>query len=364
VQKILINGLQLGNLNTGVQYYTQQLYKELKIIETDDLVFDLMRSPVSRIRFSNNNRLRRIIFENIILPPYLYKSNYSLYHSPNYVLPYLLNSPSVLTIHDLITLDYPKLCQIESSIYFRLLLSRSIKKATRIIAVSKKVKDDILRHFTVPDEKIDVIYHGINQIFKKTKNISILDKYHLPNRYFLFVGNIEPKKNLERLIRAFDLFRKTTKLKHKLIIVGKKGWKYKPVFKTVAELSLNNEIIFTGYVPEEDLPAIYSMADLFVFPSLYEGFGIPPLEAMSCEIPVIVSNKGALPEITGGNCIQVNPYDINNIAESMHTLITDEDLRSRYVEQGKSWVNKFTWNKTACKTIKVYKKALNIKESN
>ena len=367
MQKILINGLQLGDENTGVQYYTKNLYEELNKIETENFKFHLIRSPVSSqlsicFRSSKNNRLKRICFENFFLPAYLRKNNYDLYHSPNYVLPYFLYFPSVLTIHDLITLNFPQFCQFKSVLYFRLFLPNSIKKATKIIAVSYKVKEDILRRFNIYPDKIEVVYQGVNPIFKKIRDKGILsktrDKYYLPDQFLLFVGNIEPKKNLVRLIKAFDILRKTTELKHKLVIVGKKGWKYNSVFKTIYKLKIGNEIIFTGYVPEEDLPAIYSMADLFVFPSLYEGFGIPPLEAMACETPVLVSNKGALPETTGGKCLQVNPYDINDIAKGINTLLTDEALRTKTIENCKKWVKDFTWERAARQTIKVYERIL------
>jgi len=291
MQKVLINGLQLSNKNTGVQYYTQNLYEEFFKQNNDKFNLHLIRSSSPGSHSPINNRFERILFENLSLPNYFRKNNFDLYHSPNYVLPFFTNIPSVLTIHDLLTLDYPELCQHESALYFNLFLPRSVKKAIKIIAVSNTVKNDILRHFNISEEKIKVIYHGVNPIFKKSFDEAILKKYHLPDKYILFVGNIEPKKNLERVIKAFDLLKKNADIPHKLAIVGKKGWKYNTVFKTITELKIEKEVILCGYVPEGDLPVIYSMADLFVFPSLYEGFGIPPLEAMACEVPVLVSDK-------------------------------------------------------------------------
>lgn len=359
--KVLINGLQLSNSNSGVQYYTQQLYKELEKNESDEIKLVLLQ-------FSNgqsgiNNRIKRIILENFYFLYLLRKSNFNLYHSPNYVLPFFINSPSVLTIHDLITLDYPELCQNESVLYFKHLLPLSIAKATKIIAVSNTVKNDILKHFNIPPSKIEVIFHGINPIFKFTINKSVYSKYQLPEKYILFVGNIEPKKNIERLILAFELLKKNKEINHKLVIVGKKGWKYRHIFNTISNLAFENEIILTGYVSEDDLPAIYSQADLFAFPSLYEGFGIPPLEAMACETPVLVSNKGALPEITGNTCLQVDPYNIQAISKGMYLLLTNNDLREKQVSKGKEWIKRFSWEKAAIETIEVYKQALNYYET-
>ena len=356
--KILLNGLQLSDTNTGVQYYTENLFDGLKKVNAVDINFQLLKSLPTGSLDRSNNRLKRVLFENTSLPSYFRKNNFDLYHSPNYVLPYFLDFPSVLTIHDLITFDYPKLCQNESVLYFRLLLPRSIKKATKIIAVSNTVRNDILRNFNVPEEKIEVIYHGINPIFKKSLDEAILKKYHLPDKYILFVGNIEPKKNLERLIKAFNLLKINTGIPHKLVIAGKKGWKYKPVFRAIAKLKIDKEIIFCGYVSECDLPVIYSMADLFVFPSIYEGFGIPPLEAMACETPVLISNTGALPETTGGRCLQVDPFDISELAKGMYQLLTDDNLRSKSIIDGKEFVKQFSLEKAAKETLSVYEQAI------
>lgn len=360
--KVITNGLQLNNKNTGVQYYTENLYEELRKYKDQNHIFDMVQSKFNKYAHLSKNRVIRICFENLCLPFLLHINEYDLYHSPNYVLPYFIQTHSVLTIHDLITLDYPEFCQTESVLYFKMLFSRSIKKATKIIAVSKKVKEDILRHFNIPQEKIEVIYHGVKSHFKKVLDkellIKIKIKYLLPDKYILFVGNIEPKKNLEKLIKAYDILKKNSDIKHKLVITGKNGWKYKSVYKIISELKIENEIIFTDYVPEDDLPAIYSMSDLFAFPSLYEGFGIPPLEAMACEVPVIVSNKGALPEITGGKCMRVDPYSISDICNGIYKLLTENQLRNTSILEGKEWVKHFSWEKTAKETLKVYEQAI------
>lgn len=363
--KILLNGLQIGTKNTGVQYYTQNLFNEQTKLCPEKFDIRIINAQDVKFPFHNFNKIQRIIYENFFLKNYLNSNKFDLFHSPNYVLPLFLNTPSVLTIHDLITLDFPELCQTESALYFKLWLPLSIKKAVKIIAVSNKVKSDIIRHFNVNEEKIEVVYHGVNPIFKKVENESIIDKvknkYSLPDKFILFVGNIEPKKNLERLIKAFELVKRTTDITHKLVIVGKKGWKYNTVYDTISSLKLTNEIIFTDYVSETDLAVLYSLSDLFVFPSLYEGFGIPPLEAMACETPVLVSDKGALPEITGGVCLQTNSYDINDMASKIIRLLTDNELRLKTILEGKEWVKNFTLEKTAKETLNVYEKALNIK---
>lgn len=376
-KSLLINGLQLNEENSGVQYYTNNLLDSLdKKVNNFKISVLISNNNFSKsktykniqlqtVNFNSGTRIKRIFFENFELPKLFRRKQFNVYHATNYVLPYYFNSLNILTVHDLIALDFPALCKQKSAIYFNLLLARSIKKARHIIVPSITVKNDILARFNIDPDKINVIYHGINQNFRKINDKKILDniklKYALPEKYILFVGNIEPKKNLQRLINAFYLLRKTSELKHKLIIVGKKGWKYRPVFKTINDLKIKNEIIFTGYIPEKDLPSVYSLADLFVFPSLYEGFGIPPLEAMACEVPVIVSNRGALPEITGGNCPQINPYSVHDLKEAILRLLTDKELREKNVKQGKKWANNFNWEKAANETLKVYEKTLNTK---
>jgi glycosyltransferase involved in cell wall biosynthesis len=364
MQKILINGLQLSDKNTGVQYYTKNLFEQLIKLKNNNYNFQLLKIPAAGNQLFKKYRLHRILFENLFLPNLLRKSKFDLYHSTNYILPLFFNFPAVLTVHDLITLDYPQFCNFKSVLYFRLFLPNSIKKATKIIVLSTKVKEDILKRFNIRPENIEVVYPGISPIFKKIVDKYILNeiciKYNLPNQYILFVGNIEPKKNLERLVKAFHLVRKSSELRHKLVIAGKKGWKYNSVFKTINNLKLGNEIIFTNYVPEEDLPGIYSMADLFVFPSLYEGFGFPPLEAMASEIPVIVSNKGALPEITGGLCLEVDPYNPLEMAKGIQKLLTDKNLREKYIRQGHDWVKQYTWEKAAGDTLRIYEQAINM----
>ena len=375
MKNILINGLLLNGKLSGVQYYIKNLLDEYDKIQNSKYnIRTLLTSQnkeniisgylnIENFSISAKNRIKRIIFEHFMLPK-LYAANNELLHAPGYILPFFWKKASVLTVHDLIALDYPLLCQSETAFYFKLLLPYSIKKATRIIAVSNKVKEDILNSFDIEEEKIHVVYHGISKQFKRipsnnqiTKRVS--KKSNLPRKYILFACNIEPKKNLFNLIKAFQKLKTNEEIEHQLVIVGKKGWKYKSFFKKIMELKIEKNIIFTGYIPEEDLPAIYSMADLFVFPSLYEGFGIPPLEAMACEVPVIVSDKGALPEITGGKCKQVDPYNINEMAKGIFKLITDSNLRERSIQEGKKWVKQFSLEKAAIETLRVYEEAIN-----
>ncbi len=376
MQKVLINALQLSNTNSGVQYYTLNLLNNIKsdsppspnspeikaLLSNSYKNTNIDNSIIQQVNFNSQNRFKRVYFENFALANYFKKNQFNLYHSTSYVLPISWKYTSVLTVHDLIALDYPEFCHTKNRTYFKFYLPLSIKKATKIIAVSNTIKKDIIKHFNIPDNKIEVIYHGISKRFKKVTESKVLnkvqEKYRLPEKFILFVGNIEPKKNLVRLLMAYNQLKKNNNIEHKLVIIGKKAWKYKSVFKTLKVLKLDNDTFFPGYIPENDLPVFYSLADLFVFPSLYEGFGSPPLEAMACETAVLVSNTGALPEITGGKCLQVDPYSVDDLANGMNLLIHDVKLRQETIEKGKKWVNQFTWEKTTKSTIKIYNELL------
>lgn len=381
MNKILINGLLLNRQFTGVQYYAENLIKALGSLNCKDCHFEIIlpgsyngglinteNLEIKKQEFNNGSRVKRIAFENFKLSQYYKQNNCQLFHSPSYVLPYYWDFPSVLTVHDIIALDFPEMCQDESAFYFKLFLPRSIKNATRIIAVSNKVKNDIINRFNVPSEKIEVVYHGIADHYSldvtDEELYKIKKRYNLPEKYILFVGNIEPKKNLERLVQAFHILKRNTEITHKLVIVGKKGWKYGGLIDIIQKLQIAKEILFTGYVPDKHLQGIYKMASIFAFPSLYEGFGIPPLEAMACGTPVMISDRGALPEIASGNALIVNPLCADQMAGSMYKLITDKSLRQKLTANGMEWVTKFTWENAAIKTLEVYREAIKLSNLN
>jgi glycosyltransferase involved in cell wall biosynthesis len=177
----------------------------------------------------------------------------------------------------------------------------------------------------------------------------------LPERYILFAGVLEPKKNIPRLLQAYSQLIRDKNISHQLVIAGKKGWKYEDIFKTVASLGIKNNVRFLGFAPAAHLPALYAMAELFAFPSLYEGFGLPVLEAMASGCPVVTSNSGALPEIAGDPAHQTHPTDVNVLAENMRSLLTKPELRHDCIQKGLEQAAKFSWQQTANAYLKVYK---------
>jgi glycosyltransferase involved in cell wall biosynthesis len=200
------------------------------------------------------------------------------------------------------------------------------------------------------------VYEAAQNNFKRIQVHKILNsikqKYHLPDRFILFVGTLEPRKNIIRLLEAYARIK--DKLPHKLVIAGTKGWLYQPIFEAVKRLSLRNNVIFLGYVDDGNLPALYNLADLFVYPSIYEGFGLPVLEAMACGIPVITSNVSSLPEVAGDAAVLVDPYNVKELAGAMKHVLTNASLRKQVINKGFQQAKNFSWKKCARETLKVY----------
>lgn len=360
---------------SGVQYSIENLIGamgreeqreiELEVLLPGDYKGNLVEKEnlvLKKVPFSTADRMKRIAFEHLWLPGYFSQHKFDLYHSPAYVLPRFSNLSSVVTIHDLLTLDLPEYCQWESVAYFRMCMPASIRKARQVIAVSHKVKSEIIGRWDIDPEKTHVIHHGVEPMFRKVTDAGRLQavaaKYRLPERFLLFVGNLEPKKNLVRLLHAFACLRRNTDIGYKLVLAGRKGWKYSDLFGTIREYGLEKEVQIAGYVPRGDLPALYSLAGLFVFPSLYEGFGLPVLEAMACGTPVLTSDRGALPEVVGDMYPLVDPYDELDIADKLYLLLTNDDVRRDNIRCGLEQAKKFTWEMTAKRTLDVYRRAL------
>jgi len=369
--KVLYNALHLTGQFSGVQNTVEQLMKEAFMNPDSDIDFEaicpanyqinLKEYPfqkLTRINIDTSNRWQRIGYEHFFMNRYFRKHEENILHCPAYIQPWKWGAPSIITVHDIIALNSPEYCSPSNRLYFNLLLPRSILKASKIITMSHTVKEDILRKIKIKPEKIKVIYPGINDIFFRIpsgKNLAnVKRKYLLPEKFILYVGNIEPKKNILRLIEAFENLIRRSDIPHSLVIAGKFAWKCKDVLQKISK-NPNTRILFTGYIEQSDLPALYTLADLFVFPSLYEGFGIPPLEAMACGTPVIVSNAGALPETTMGNALITDPLSVDSVASAMLNLIENTTLRNQLIEKGKHHVQQFKWDRAWSETANFYK---------
>jgi glycosyltransferase involved in cell wall biosynthesis len=306
--------------------------------------------------------IRRLCSPNFLYHmPYdmMRKSKADIFHGTNFTYTPTLRGKSIITIHDLAYMHYPDFTSDKILRHHSKWVPYSAHHCDHIIADSRQTKTDIIKLLQVPETKIDVVHLAADEHFRFISNTSpILDKYNLPQKYILFVGTLEPRKNLIGLLKAYQILQKQYGCSEKLVIVGAKGWKFTPIFDWVQENQLEHEIIFTGYIDDEDLPAIYSAATVLVMPSIYEGFGLPLLEAMQCGTPVIGSDISSIPEIIGEAGILVEPSDYSALAGEIHRMISDPSIRQFYSQMALERSKQFTWEKTALETKQIYEKVL------
>lgn len=355
----------------GLANYFRQLVHYLAEVDTENH-YTLLLHPHSAARFrvaAPNFRTRIIpipgrqahYWEQLILPFILAALPLDLVHFVGFPAVLAQRKPTVITLHDL---SYKRLPHLRgdwlSRFHWRFFGDRGARRADHIITISEHSRGDIQECLSVPSERISVIYEAPAPIFRpielETARAIARDKYGIVGGYILFVGTLQPTKNLARLIDAYALARRRAGIVPALVIVGQKGWDFADLFARVSGLGLDNQVIFTGYVPDDDLPALYSGADVFVLPSLYEGFGLPVLEAMACGTPVITSTVTSLPEITGDAALLVDPLDTDALARALERVYTDAALRQRLRLAGLARAAQFSWRRCAEETRAVYQR--------
>ena len=299
------------------------------------------------------------IWMNLYLPWGLKREHIDLLFCPNSISPIRRTCKKLLVIHDFYRILFPKLGDKFYTFYLRKTFLSEMEKVSKIITVSHNSKKDVIESFNVPEDKIKTIHSGVESIFEPINDRKLLNerlqKYDLVAKDFiLYVGGLNYRKNVIRLINAYYELRKSKIVKHRLVIVGGEKRPYLYIEKVVKTLGLENDVILTGYVADEDLPYIYSKADLFVYPSLYEGFGFPPLEAMACGTPVVSSNVSSIPEITEDAAVLVNPNDTNAIAKGISEVLTNDDLRQSMIRRGLKRAKHFSWRNTAKETLDIF----------
>ena len=280
-------------------------------------------------------------------------------HSPDFIPPFHRHCKSIITIHDLAFLVYPHFLTKESARYYGQ-IDQAVKLTDHIIAVSESTKRDTIRLLGAPEHKITVIYESADPIYRPVNDREILKqtktKYHITGDFILFVSTIEPRKNLPTLLKAYGQLLDSYKADVRLAVVGRRGWLSEEVFTLVEKLKLTNDILFLGRVPVEDLLHLYNAAQLLVQPSFYEGFGLPPLEAMACGTPVVVSNVSSLPEVVGDAGLLVDPENASEITVAIWRVLTDEALRAELIAKGLKRAHCFSWEKTARQTLELYRR--------
>jgi glycosyltransferase involved in cell wall biosynthesis len=283
-----------------------------------------------------------------------------LFHATDHLLPRFSRVRSVFTLHDLAFRLYPETHTALNRWFLNVMMPRFLQAADAVIAVSEHTKRDALRAYNLDEAKVRVIYEGVNPRFRPAppEAVAVIRrKYGLPERFILSVGTIEPRKNLETALAAYRTL-KEGGAAHRLVIAGKKGWLYRGFFRRLREEGLEGEVVFLGFVPDDDLPPLYGGADLFLFPSLYEGFGLPPLEAMACGAPVICSDSSSLPEVVGDAALLVPPLDVRAWAEALRRLLGDADLRADLQARGLARAREFSWARAARATVEVYQQVM------
>lgn len=289
-------------------------------------------------------------------------SDLDLVHCPTLALfPTKPHDHYVTTVHDIIFKKYPQFLPKGTIRHTKLLFHRNLKISDKIIADSESTKSDLISEYRIPKDKIIVIPAAADSIYRQlseTETQKIREKYFLNYPYILYVGTIEPRKNITLILEAFALCQKSLP-DFQLVIAGKKGWYYDEIFSTLSRLRIQDKVIFLGYVPVSDLPGLYNAADLFVYPSRYEGFGIPPLEAMQCGTPTITSNISSLPEIMGDKGVTVNPDNSVTLCHAMKKMILDTVFREEQIRYGIERSKQFSWKKTSQLTWKVYEDVIN-----
>ena len=363
LSKIGIDGIPLASAKTGIGHYTLELSRALAAIDPDD-EFQLI-SPVPLVSHDGlpRNLLmveapKRKLWWVAGLPLYIRRNSLALFHGTNYDIPLWSQCPTVLSIHDLSLLLYPQthLEHVVRRARYRLPLMA--RKATRIITATEHVKKEVAEHLRVNPARIAVTPYAPRRDFHRvprSETEATRRRFGIDDIFILFVGTIEPRKNLITLLRAFAETHANTDLRPQLVIAGQEGWLISEISNYIESEGLNPWIRFTGYIADEDLRALYSSCAVCVYPSLYEGFGLPPLEAMACGAPVIAADVPSLHETTGKAALTVPPTDVEQLSRALVEMLRDEQKRAYFSRAGLEWAAQFTWERTARLTLQVYR---------
>lgn len=367
--KIAIDLRIFGSEPGGLGRYNEQLLRHIMLLDKSNEYFLIFKSEPKNLNLPSN--FHQVIFnchwyslrEQLLMPSFLKKLNVDLVHFPHFNVPIFYNGPYVLTIHDLIMTKFPsrRASRLSWPMFYlkywlyNQVIRIAIFKARAIIAVSQYGKNDLVNYFKLNStqaNKISVIYEGLTKF-----NVQPESANELPENYFLYVGNAYPHKNLEFLIKAFCQFNKDNNFK--LLLVGKKNYFYKNLENNIEQLAgpNKNNIVFCGYVPDQKLPSYYQNAQAYIFPSLYEGFGLPPLEAMSYQTPVLSSNTSCLPEILGSAALYFDPTNVESLVAAIAQIIDNQSLRAKLIKAGQEQIKKYNWSATAQATIAIYNRS-------
>ncbi|MFH1598100.1 MAG: glycosyltransferase family 1 protein [Patescibacteria group bacterium] len=371
--RIGIDARFYGPQGKGLGRYTQKLILNLEKRDHQNQYFVFLRNENwddYQPQSSNFHRVKAdyrwySLREQLFLPWVIRQQKLDLMHFPHFNVPVLYFGKMIVTIHDLIITNFPtkKATTLGPIKYwlkqrgYKTVIRLAVKRAQRIITVSQYSKQQIIKHFKIDSDKIVVTYEACDSKKKSDNPDPVLAKYKISRPYLLYVGNVYPHKNIERLLKAFAQISKE-RFDLKLVLVGKEDYFYKRIKGVVDDLDLLTKVIFTGFVIDADLAAIYQESSAYIFPSIEEGFGLPPLEAMSYGVPVVSSNSSCLPEVLGQAAHYFDPLSIEQIISSVNKVLDDSNLRDRLVQSGLGRIQGFSWSKLAEETLKIYQSVL------
>lgn len=372
ITKIMIDLTQIPIQKTGVGVYGFNLVKSISESDINNIYYIIVQDDENSLNYITNKNFKfirvkkklfrkfilRCLLEQFYIPYLIFKFKIDVIHSLHYSFPIVtFGAKKVVTIHDMTFFKYPEMHIRIKKYYFKFFIIIGPKFADKLIFMSQSTLNDFRKLFYLDETKASVIYHGVSQLFNpnidRIRINFILNKYKIDKEYLLFLGTIEPRKNIKNIILSYyKLLIKNSD--YKLVIAGKKGWHFNEIFELIDELKLKENIIFTGFIDEEDKPFLFAGAKIFIYPSIYEGFGIPVLESISCGIPTITSNISSLPEVVGDAAILINPLNVDELFLSMQKVLNDKNLYNLLKRKSILQANKFNWNKTAQETIKIY----------
>ena len=371
--KIGIDATALPPQPVGAGNYIIQLVRSLAEVDTNDEIVVFVqerRQPLFNLTslsnitweiVSDKNPAYRMVWEQITLPRIIQLAGVDLLHSLHYTRPANLPCASVVTIHDMTFFLYPELHTHVKRFFFPRAIRSSVRRADALIAISESTRQDSIRILGIPPEKIHTVLLGVTEEFRIITDHDLLSeirkRYNLPELFILYVGLVEPRKNLPMLIDAFKKF-VDAGYQYDLVIVGRFGWMYERVLRRIEELGLHHQVHFTGYVPQQDLPMVYNLASVSVYPTRYEGFGLPALESMACGTPVITTAISSLPEIVGDAGILIPSGDESALIHAMIEVLNNATLHQQLSIEGLKRAKQFTWQRTARETMKVYQTVL------
>jgi glycosyltransferase involved in cell wall biosynthesis len=360
----------------GMDIVAVQLIRELQKLDLSNQYFVFVKDDEDHTTITETANFKIVkirkasypYWEQVLLPKEAEKYGVEVLHCTSNTAPISTTIPLVITLHDIIYLEKVNFTkgtwyQIFGNFYRRWNVPSVVRKAARIITVSEYERSRILSHFRLPSQDVESVYNGVGEDFRKIDDPEILQtikgKYNLPDNYVFYLGNTDPKKNMEGVMKALSLLRKRGKLSFKLLMLDIDRSYLHAVAARIGDPEILDHIVFSGYVPNRELPAIYSMARLFLYPSLRESFGIPLLEAMACGTAVITSNTSSMPEVAGDAALLVDPYAPESIADAIVKLLEDGSLRSELIAKGLNRSKHFTWKNNARKTLDIYKSIAN-----